>query len=141
MEVIEELGTDKALEMMQASVEKQANVVANEIRRNIPEILDPIELGIFVYRTFMEEAGAKIQIYEKDEKSVIFAVKRCPFYEAFLDVDINCGYFLGNLCNHLTLPAIQETLTHFYPFLKLEPKLVRQAAEELCLERIYIKET
>ena len=52
--------------MLQASVEKQANVVANEIRRNIPERLDPIELSIFIYRTFMEEAGAKIQIHEKD---------------------------------------------------------------------------
>ena len=141
MEVIEELGTDKALVMMQASVEKQADIVANEIRRNIPERLDPIERGIFIYRTLMEEAGAKVQIHEKDEKSVTFAVKHCPFYEAFLDVDINCGYFLGGLCNHLILPAIQETLTRFNPVLKLEPKLVRQAAEELCLERIYINET
>jgi hypothetical protein len=68
-------------------------------------------------------------------------VKRCPFYEAFLDVEIDCGYFLGGLCNHITLPAIQETIIRFNPSLKLESKLVRQVAEELCLERIFIVET
>ena len=53
---------------------------------------------------------------------------------------VDCGYFIGGLCTHLTLPAIQATLKRFDPRLKLEPRLVRETAEEFCLERVYLGE-
>jgi predicted ArsR family transcriptional regulator len=138
MEIIEELGTDRALEMLQASVEKQAEIIARELKREIPEDVAPLERGMAVYSAFMEDAGAEIVVHERTENSVTYRVKGCPFYEALLDVGVDCGYLLGGLCTHLTLPAIQATLKRFDPRLKLEPRLVRESAEEFCLERIYL---
>ena len=138
MEIIEELGTDRALEMLQASVEKQAEIIAGELRRKIPEEITPLEKGMAVYSAFMEDAGAEIVVHERTEDSITYRVKGCPFYEALLDVGVDCGYFLGGLCTHLTLPAIQATLKRFDPRLRLEPRLVRESAEEFCLERVYL---
>ncbi|MCW3978488.1 MAG: hypothetical protein NWF12_01950 [Candidatus Bathyarchaeota archaeon] len=140
MEVIEELGTDRALEMLQFAVEKQAGIIERELRREIPEELDPLEKGVGVYRAFMEDAGAEVTVHEKSENSVTFLIRRCPFYEALLDVGVDCGYFLGGLCTNLTLPAVQAALARFDPRLKLKPRLVRESAEEFCLERVYLDE-
>ncbi len=140
MEAIEELGTDRALEMLQASVEKQAVIIERRLSREIPEDLGPLKKGVEVYRAFMEGAGAVVEIHECGEDSMTFRVGCCPFYEAFLDVGVDCGYFLGGLCTHITLPAVQTTLARFDSRLKLETKLVRQSAEEFCLERVYVDE-
>lgn len=140
MEVIEELGTDRGLQMLQTSVEKQANVIEREMRRAIPDGLDVIEMGVWVYRRFMDDAGAEVLVHSRDDNSVTFRVRRCPFYEALLEVGVDCGYFLGGLCKNLTLPSIQAVLTRFNSQLKLEPRLVRESAEEFCLERVYVGE-
>jgi predicted ArsR family transcriptional regulator len=140
MEVIEGQGTVGGLEMLQRAVEKQAEIIARELRPRIQAGLGPLETGIEVYRRFMEDAGAEVTVHERGESSVTFRVGRCPFFEAFLDVGVDCGYFLGGLCNHITLPAVQATFARFDPRLKLETKLVRQSAEEFCLERVYLDE-
>lgn len=138
MEIIEELGTDDGLRMLQDAVEKQADIVAQELRRKISGGLSPLETGIEVYSRFMEDAGADVVIHSRNESSATFRVRRCPFYEAFLDVDIDCGYFVGGLCTHITLPAIRAILSRFDTRLKLEPKLVRDSVEGFCLERLYL---
>jgi hypothetical protein len=135
-EVIEELGTDRGLEMLQTAVEKQAEVIHGKLLRELPEDSPPLDIGNAVYRTFMEEAGAEVVVHERDDYSITYRVARCPFYEAFLDVGIDCGYFLGGLCGNLTLPAIQAILNKFDGRLSIESKLVRESAEEFCLERI-----
>jgi hypothetical protein len=135
-EVIEELGTDRGLEMLQVAVDKQAEVIHGELLREMSEDSPPLEIGTAVYRTFMEEAGAEVVVHERDDSSITYRVARCPFYEAFLDVGIDCGYFLGGLCGELTLPAIQALLNKFDRRLRVESRLVRESAEEFCLERI-----
>ena len=139
MEIIEELGTDRGIEMLQAAVERQAEVIERELRTKIPPETPAIKKGIAIYRDFMESAGAEVTLREEGDDEATFWVKRCPFYEALLDVGIDCGYFLGGLCTHLTLPAIQATMRRFDPRLRLETKIVRESAEELCLERIYLE--
>jgi hypothetical protein len=99
-----------------------------------------LEIGAEVYRRFMSDAGTEISVHQQDEKSVTFVINRCPFFEAFLDVGVDCGIFLNGLCTHLTLPSIQATLTQFDSKLKVEPVLTREAAEDLCLARVYISE-
>jgi hypothetical protein len=113
-------------------------LVARELRRKLPEGLSSIEIGAEVYRRFMEDAGAEINIHKQDENSVTFLINRCPFFEAFLDVGVDCGMFLNGLCTHLTLPSIQATLTEFDPQLRVEPVLTRESAEEFCLERVFL---
>ncbi|UCD44220.1 MAG: hypothetical protein JSV27_08770 [Candidatus Bathyarchaeota archaeon] len=140
MEVMEELGTDRTIEMLQEAAEGQARIIERELRRSMPEGLDPLEIGVTVYRDFMEGAGAEVAVHERGDDHVTLRVKRCPFYEALLDVGVDCGYFLGGLCTNLTLPSIQATLRRFDPRLRLEPRLVRESAEEFCLERVYIEE-
>lgn len=137
MEIIEEQGTDRALEMLQRAVEGQADITARELRK-LSAVPGPLDLGMEVYTRFMGEAGAEIEVHGRDEASVTVRVKRCPFYEALLDVGVDCGYFLGGLCTTLTLPAIQSILRRFDPRLRLESRLTRESAEGFCLERIYL---
>ena len=128
-EVIAELGTDRGLEMLQAAVENQADVIQEELFREQSMDSHPLDIGDAIYRTFMEEAGAEVVVHERDDSSVTYRVGRCPFYEAFLDVGINCGYFLEGLCGNLTLPAIQAILSRFDRRLRMESRVIRGSAE------------
>ena len=139
MEVIQELGTDRGIEMLQSAAEKQAVVIARSLEGKVVDGMSPIQKGVEIYMDFMEKAGAEVTLRDEDEGMATFWVKRCPFHEALLEVGIDCGYFLGGLCTHLTLPAIQATLERFDPRLKLETVIVRESAEELCLEKVYLE--
>ena len=140
MKVIEQLGTDKALELLEEASKRQGIIIAREMRRKLPKDLSSLQIGAEVYRRFMEDAGAEIKVHKQDEHSVTFLINRCPFFEAFLDVGVDCGMFLNGLCTHLTLPSIQATLNEFDQKLRVEPVLTRESAEEFCLERVYITE-
>jgi hypothetical protein len=138
MKTIEILGTDPALDLLMKAAESQGAIIAKEIKSNLPNNLDPLEIGAQVYKTFMSDASSEITEYKKDNESVTFLIKRCPFYEAFLEVGVDCGIFLSGICSNLTLPAIQSTLRHFDETLKVEPVITRETAEDYCLERVYI---
>ncbi|HHL41539.1 MAG TPA: hypothetical protein ENJ36_02630 [Candidatus Bathyarchaeota archaeon] len=140
MKVIEILGTDKALEILEEASKRQGVLIAREMRRKLPKGLTTLEIGAEVYKRFMEDAGTEIRVHKQDEKSVTFLLNRCPFFEAFLDVGVDCGMFLNGLCTHLTLPSIQATLNEFDPRLRVEAVLTRESAEEYCLERVYLAE-
>ena len=140
MNAIEELGSDKALEILEKSSERQGIIIARNMKKTLPEGMTNLEIGAEVYRRFMSDAGTEISVHQQDEKSVTFVINRCPFFEAFLDVGVDCGMFLNGLCTHLTLPSIQATLNQFDPRLKVEPVLTRKAAEDLCLERVYLSD-
>lgn len=140
MKVIEILGTDKALEILEEASKRQGVLIAREMRRKLPKDLTTLEIGAEVYKRFMEDAGTEIRVHKQDEKSVTFLLNRCPFFEAFLDVGVDCGMFLNGLCTHLTLPSIQATLNEFDPRLRVEAVLTRESAEEYCLERVYLAE-
>jgi hypothetical protein len=138
MKVIEILGTDKALELMEEASKHQGIIIAREMRRKLPKGLSTLEIGAEVYRRFMVDAGTEIKVHKQDETSVTFLLNRCPFFEAFLDVGVDCGMFLNGLCTNLTLPSIQETLNEFDTRLRVEAVLTRESAEEYCLERVYL---
>lgn len=140
MEVIEELDTDKALEFLEKACERQGVLVAREMKRKLPEGMSSLEIGAEVYKRFMTDAGAKITVHKQDQKSVTFVINKCPFFEAFLDVGVDCGMFLDGLCKHLTLPSIQSTLNQFDPKIRIEAVLTREAVEDLCLERVFLSE-
>ena len=133
MNAIEELGSDKALEILEKSSERQGVIIARNMKKTLPEGMTSLEIGAEVYRRFMSDAGTEISVHQQDEKSVTFVINRCTFFEAFLDVGVDWGMFLNGLCTHLTLPSIQATLNQFDPRLKVEPVLTRKAVEDLCL--------
>lgn len=136
IQTINRIGTDPAIEILQEAAERQGIVVSREMRRIIPKDLPPLEFGATIYRKFMEDAGAEVEVHQRNEHSITFRIARCPFYEAFLDVGVDCGYFLNGLCSNLTLPSIQATLNQFNPNLRVETVATRETAEDLCLERI-----
>ena len=138
IEVIKDLGTQPSLDKLMEAAERQGAIIAGEMKKEMPSGLTPLETGSEVYRRFMADAGADVNINRRDETSVTFVVRRCPFHEAFLDVGVDCGIFLKGLCSNLTLPAIQATLSQFDPRLKVENVLARQSAEEICMERVYL---
>ncbi len=138
MEVIEELDTDKALEFLEGASKKQGVILAREMKKSLPSELSTLEIGAEVYKRFMSDAGAEIRVHKQDASSVTFVINKCPFFEAFLDVGVDCGVFLNGLCTHLTLPSIQATLSQFDEKLKVEPVLTRESVEDICLERVFI---
>ena len=140
MKVIEMHGTDEALELLDLAAERQGAMAAREMRRTLPPDLSPLEAGAKAYRRFMEDAGAEITEHRRNESSVTFAVRRCPFYEALLDVGVDCGMFLNGLCSNLILPSLQHTLRHLDPRLRVEAVVTRESAEEICLERVVFEE-
>ncbi len=140
MEIVEKQGTDEALRLLDDAAKRQGAIIAREMTRTLPDGLGALDTGAEVYRRFMADAGAEITVHKRDEESVTFLIKRCPFYEAFLDVGVDCGMFLNGLCGNLTLPSIQYTLSHLDERLRVEPVVTRESAEELCLERVYLAE-
>jgi hypothetical protein len=140
MRVIERYGTDTALELLEEASERQGSIIADKMKHELQEEKNPLKIGAEVYSRFLKEAGAEIVEYKHDEKSFTFIVKKCPFYEALLDVGVDCGVFLNGLCSNLTLPSIQNCLKSFNLNLKVETVLTRESAEEICLERIFLKE-
>ena len=138
IEVIKDLGTQPSLDKLMEAAEKQGVIIAQEMRNEMPPGLTTLETGAEVYSKFMAEAGADVKVHKRDEMSVTFVIRRCPFHEAFLDVGVDCGIFLKDLCGNLTLPAIQATLSQFDHRLKVENLLARQSAEEICMERVYL---
>jgi hypothetical protein len=138
MKVIERHGSDEALELLEEAAERQGIITAREMRRTLPKDMTTLDLGAEVYRRFMSDAGAEVTEYKRDEKSVTYLIRRCPFYEAFLDVGVDCGMFLNGLCSNLTLPSIQNTLTQFATELRVEPVISRESTEDICLEKVYL---
>ena len=138
MKTIERIGTEPALSILEEAAEEQGALIAKEMRRTLPEGLSPLEVGAEVYRRFMADAGAEVSVHEREDKSITFLVRGCPFFEAFLDVGVDCGYFLNGLCTNLTLPSIQATLRQFDGRLRVESVITRESAEDICLERVYV---
>jgi hypothetical protein len=106
----------------------------------MPKGLKALDLGLEVYRQFMEDVGSEIKVISKDVDSVNVAVSRCPFFEAFLDVEVECGYFVSGLCTNLVLPSVQAVLKRFNSKLRLEATTIRQTAEERCFVSINLEE-
>jgi len=136
IEVIKGLGTQPSLDKLMEAAEKQGVLIAKKMRKQIPGGLTTLETGAEVYLRFMKDAGAEVSVHKRDEVSITFVVRRCPFHEAFLEVGVDCGIFLKGLCGNITLPAIQATLNQFDPKLRVENVVARQSVEEVCLERI-----
>ena len=140
IEVIKDLGTQPSLDKLMEAADKQGALIAKEMKKQIPTGLTPLETGAEIYSRFMKDTGAEVSVHKKDDVSITFVVRRCPFHEAFLEVGVDCGIFLKGLCSNLTLPAIQATLNQFNPRLRVENIVARQSAEEVCLERVYLSE-
>lgn len=141
MKVIEIIGTDPAIEILIQAAERQGEVVSKMFKKKLSvNSMKLLDIGAEVYQTFMRDTGAEINQYKRDEKSVTFLINRCPFYEVFLDVGVDCGVFLNGLCSNLTLPSIQAILKQFDERLKIEPVLTRETIEEFCLERVFIQD-
>jgi hypothetical protein len=140
MKVIEQFGTDIAINFLQQAAEKHGLIVTREFKENIPQNIGILDTGAEIYRKFMAEAGSEISEYKRDEKSFTFLIERCPFYEAFMSVGIDCNQFLNGLCQNLTIPTLQAILKQFNKKLKIESILTKNSVEEICLERVFIKE-
>jgi len=135
MEVIEQLGTDKALELLLKAAEKQAEVIERELAGQI-KAADPLERGLEVYSRFMEDLGAQLTVRTRSPDSISVRVDRCPIYEAFLDIGLDCGFWMQGLCTNIVLPSIQAALKRFNPRLRLALEKHRTSAEDSCLIKI-----
>jgi hypothetical protein len=138
MKIIEQYGTDQAIDFLEQAAKRQGTIIAKELIRKLPKNMRKLDIGAEIYRIFMTDAGSEISEYKRDKNSVTFLVERCPFYEAFLEVGVDCGIFLNKLCKNLTLPTIQASIAYFDEKLKVEPIITRESSEDFCLEQVLL---
>lgn len=139
MEIIEKLGTDRALDLLLKAVERQAEIVERELSRSVGGIIDPLGKGLEVYSRFMEDLGAQVKVQNRGEGESMVRVGWCPIYEAFLDIGLECGFWMEGLCTHIVLPSMEEILKRFDPRLRLVLERYRASVEEHCLVRLKLK--
>lgn len=122
--------------MLDSASEQQGIMLAEEYKKILPKTLSTLEVGAETYKLFMTETGAEIVLHEKGDDSFTFRIQKCPFHEVYLNIGIDCGYFLNGLCSNLILPSIRSTLKHLNKNLRIEPVLTRETAEDFCLIKI-----
>lgn len=135
MEVIEQLGTDRALELLSKAAEQQAEIIEKELIGQI-KTAEPIEMGSEVYSRFMKDLGAQPSVQKRTENNITIRVDRCPIYEAFLSIGLDCGFWMQGLCTNIVIPSIGATLKRFDPRLRLTLEKYRASAEDLCLLKL-----
>lgn len=136
IEAIKKFGSQEALTMLDSASEQQGVMLAEEYKKILPKTLSTLEMGAEAYKLFMMETGADIVLQKKSDDSFTFRIQKCPFHEVYLEVGIDCGYFLNGLCSNLILPSIRSTLKHLNTNLRIEPVLTRETAEDFCLIKI-----
>lgn len=139
MELVEELGSDRALEMLRKAAEKQAKIFEKELSIETSSSMNSIDRGFKAYRTFMEGLGAEVEVHKRGEAFITLRVERCPLYGAMIDAGVECGDLQGGLCANLILPTMQKVLERIDPGLRLRAKLTRQSIDDFCLEEIYLE--
>lgn len=139
MEVIERLGTDKALELLSRAVKRQAEIIKRELAASVEKVSDPLDKGLEVYSRFMSELGAWLKVQSRSGGEILIRLGRCPIYEAFLSIGLECGYWMEGLCSNIVLPSIEETLRKFDLGLRLGLKEYRESADEPCLVRLSLE--
>ena len=135
MEVIEKLGTDRALELLSKAAERQAEIIEKELANQI-KAAEPLEKGLQVYSRFMADLGGEVKVQARSADNASIRVGRCPIYEAFLSIGLDCGFWMQGLCTNIVLPSIGATLERFEPKLRLTLEKYRGSAEDSCLLRI-----
>ncbi|MBM3291342.1 hypothetical protein FJY84_01550 [Candidatus Bathyarchaeota archaeon] len=136
IENIKKNGSQEALTMLDAASDQQGIILAEEYKKILPKDLSPLELGAEAYKLFMTDTGSEVFLHKKNDDDITFRIQKCPFHEIYLNVGIDCGYFLNGLCSNLILPSIKATLNHLNKNLRIEPMLTRETAEDFCLIKI-----
>ncbi len=136
MNVIEEVGTDSSIKLLIKAAEEHGKIFAREFRKEYSSDLPPLEVAEKVYSKYMEDVGAEVHSYEKDSDSASFIIYDCPFFDAFLDVGINCGIFLEGLCSNLTLPTVQTALSNYGIDVRVEATRCKDSSEDFCIEKV-----
>ena len=135
-EIVQQLGTDGALEAVERAVEREAELLAGELREGLPEGLEPLELGLEAYGELMGSIGAEFEVVERGGSHITLRVDSCPYYEALLEASVDCGYFLGGVCRNVIKPLLEAVLRRLEGGLRLEVEAVREAAEGVCIVRL-----
>jgi hypothetical protein len=135
MEVIEKLGTDRALELLSKAAERQADIIERELAGQI-KVAEPLERGLQVYSRFMTDLGGEVKVQARSADNASIRVGRCPIYEAFLSIGLDCGFWMQGLCTNIVLPSIGATLKRFDPKLRLSLERYRESVESFCLLKL-----
>ena len=134
-EIVEQLGTDGALEAIERAVEREAELLAGELQGSL-SASNPLERGLEAYGELMGSIGARFEVVEREENRFTIRVDYCPYYEALIDASIDCGYFLGGVCRNIVRPLLEAVLRKLDDRLRLEVEAVREAAEGVCILRL-----
>jgi len=135
MEVIQRLGTDKALGLLTEAAKKHAEILEKEFGA-AHGLGTPLEKGAYVYRAFMKDLGTETQVVRESIDGVDVRSRSCPIYGAFLDIGVECDFWMKGLCTNIVLPSIEAALKRFDERLTLTLLKHRSSAEDECVVTI-----
>lgn len=140
MEVIEKIGTDRALDLLYKAVDRQAEITEKELSSYIKREAGPLERGLEVYSHFMGDLGAKVTTKPQGNSGFSINVARCPIYEAYLSIGLECDVWMRGLCTNMVLPSLQKMMHRFQSDSELSLVKYRLSADEPCLLRLELKD-
>lgn len=141
MQVIEKIGTDRALDLLYKAVDSQADIIQKEFSQTVLAKPSPLEKGLEVYTRFMRELGAHVLAVPIGDSEFSLKVERCPIYEAYLSIGLECDVWMHGLCTNIVLPSILKIIERFEPDVRLDLVRYRASLDEPCLLRLGLQKS
>lgn len=134
--VIENLGSDKALEILKEVVQKRGKEDGLELKRRLEVVSDSIVDGLAVYSAFIQDSGMNFDIIEMNEKKIVLKIGKCPVFEASHEAILDCQYFGERMCRLIYLPLASAVVSTINPNLSVDLIRYRTFHDGYCIEEI-----
>lgn len=138
--VIEDLGSDKALEILKEVVQKRGRDDGLELKRRLEAVNNDMFDGLAVYSAFIQDSGMNFDVIEENEEKIILKIGKCPVFEASHEAILDCQYFGEKMCRLIYLPLASAVVSVINPNLSVDLVRYRTFHDGYCIEEISLKE-
>jgi len=137
--VIENLGSDKALEILNEVVQKRGKEDGSDLKRRLKIKSDDISDGLAIYSAFIQDSGMTFDIIDNDENKIVLRIGKCPVYEASHETILDCQYFGEKMCRLIYLPLASAVVSVINPNLSVDLVRYRSFHDGYCIEKMSLK--
>ena len=138
--VIENLGSDKSLEILNEVVQKRGKEDGLDLKRRLKTESDDVSDGLALYSAFIQDSGMNFDIVNKAENKIVLRIGTCPVYEASHEAILDCQYFGERMCRLIYLPLASALVSVINPNLSVDLVRYRTFHDGYCIEEMSLKE-
>jgi len=138
--VIENLGSDKALEILKEVVQKRGREDGSELKIRLGIVNDKIIDGLAVYSAFIQDSGMKFDVIKETKEKIVLRIGKCPVFEASHEAIVDCQYFGERMCRLIYLPLASALVSVINPNLSVDLVRYRTFHDGYCIEEMSLKE-